>query len=96
MAIVLTINGGSSSIRFAFYDAANASTKLLDGKIDRIGLSGASMSVEELAERRKIAATNMAIDAADQRSAAAFLIDWLESHPLFAKSARSVTASCTA
>ena len=38
MAKVLTINGGSSSIRFALYDSRDVATKLVGGKIDRIGL----------------------------------------------------------
>src|SRR5258707_771101 len=41
MAKVLTINGGSSSIRFALYDARDVATKLLSGKIDRIDLDAA-------------------------------------------------------
>jgi acetate kinase len=80
---VLTINGGSSSIRFAFYDAGDASTKLLDGKIDRIGLSDASLTLRE-SPCNTTSPTKTAIDAADHRSAAAFLMDRLRAHPLFA------------
>ena len=41
---VLTINGGSSSIRFAVYEAGETLRRRLDGKIDRIGLSGTSLT----------------------------------------------------
>lgn len=75
MPNVLTINGGSSSIRFAFYDAADTRAKLLDGKIDRIGFPDAALTVDR---------TRTAIAAADHRSAAAFLMDWLAGQPLFA------------
>jgi len=37
---VLTVNGGSSGIRFAVYEAGETPRRRLDGKIDRIGLSG--------------------------------------------------------
>ena len=42
---VLTINGGSSSIRFAVDEAGNALRRQLDGKIDRIGLRGTNLAV---------------------------------------------------
>ena len=44
---VLTINGGSSSIRFAVYEAGEPLRRLLDGKIDRIGLSGTNLTVKD-------------------------------------------------
>jgi acetate kinase len=82
MPTVLTVNGGSSSIRFAFYDAVDAVTKLLDGKIDRIGLSGTTLTVEDSHGAKSRSQTK--IDAADHRSAAALFMDWLASQPLFA------------
>ena len=42
---VLTINAGSSSIRFAFYGAGSDAAKLEHGKIERIGESGAAFEV---------------------------------------------------
>ncbi len=80
MPLVLTINGGSSSIRFAAYDA-DASLRLrLRGKIDRIGSRGTRLIVDTAAgeppETRHLA-------AADHRAAVTFLLRWLEAHPLF-------------
>lgn len=80
MPCVLTINGGSSSIRFAVYEAGETPSRRLDGKIDRIGLSGTSLIVndsagEPLAPRR--------LAAADHRTAVGFLMDWLEAQPVF-------------
>jgi acetate kinase len=83
MSTVLTINGGSSSIRFAFYDATDSSTKLLDGKIDRIGVSDTTMTVDEVKEGVK-SQTKTKVDAADHSSAAEYLVHWLAAHPLFA------------
>ncbi len=78
---VLTINGGSSSIRFAVYEAAGALRCRLDGKIDRIGLSGTTLIVNHSAERPPAARR---IAAADHRTAVAALLDWLETQPVFA------------
>ncbi len=85
MSTVLTVNGGSSSIRFAFYDASDAATKLLEGKIDRIGLSGTSLTVKGVRDGTKGAPAGIDIGGADHRSAAEFLMDWLASQPLFAQ-----------
>jgi len=35
---ILTMNGGSFSIKSALYEAGETPTRLLQGKIDRIGL----------------------------------------------------------
>jgi len=39
---ILTINGGSSSIKFALFDAANSLRRILKGGIERIGLPEAT------------------------------------------------------
>jgi acetate kinase len=83
MVNVLTINGGSSSIRFAIYGIPDVATKLLDGKIERIGMPGTVLSAEQPA-RGAAARVKVDVDAGDHRSAAAFLLDWLGRHPLFA------------
>ena len=41
---VLTINAGSSSIKFAVYEAGPPLTSSLRGKLDRIGLDGTTLS----------------------------------------------------
>jgi acetate kinase len=75
MQNVLTLNGGSSSIRFAIYAADDVRTKLLSGKVDRIGVSGTRLNVND---------EQIPIDAIDHRSAVGFLMNWLASQPLFA------------
>lgn len=72
---ILTINGGSSSIRFALYLAGGVPELRLYGKIDRIGVSGTNLTFKDStgkAQERSI------ISLADNKSAANFLIDWLE------------------
>ncbi len=79
---VLTINGGSSSIRFAFYGEGERPAKLLDGKIERIGQRDASMIVRKF-ENTSSLPLRLAVDAANQQSAVAYLMDWIEAYPLF-------------
>jgi acetate kinase len=79
MPHVLTINGGSSSIRFAVFDATRPPRRSLQGKLERIGSPDASLSVDGAA------AAPTRIRVANEQSAHAveFLADWLESQPFF-------------
>jgi acetate kinase len=78
---VLTINGGSSSIRFAAYEAGETPRRRLDGKIDRIGVSGTNVIVNDPAG--KLSAPRR-LAAADHRTGVRFLLEWLEAQPVFA------------
>ena len=73
--MVLTINGGSSSIKFALYQTDGAMTRALSGKVDRVGVPGTMLSFREGAQDRE---NTRSVEASDRRTAAAFLIDWLE------------------
>jgi acetate kinase len=74
LARVLTINGGSSSIKFALYEASQPLRRTLSGAIDRIGLSGTRLSFDDSIHERN---GDHAVAASDHRSAAAVLLDWL-------------------
>jgi len=78
---VLTINGGSSSIRFAVYEAATMPRLRLNGKIDRIGLRDTSFVVSDPAGTPQV---SRRLAAADHRKAVGFLLNWLVAHPVFA------------
>jgi acetate kinase len=78
---VLTINGGSSSIKFALYQAGGALERRLYGKIDRIGLSGTNLTFKNSTGKSQDSRT---INSADHRSAVAFLLDWLETQQVVA------------
>jgi acetate kinase len=78
---LLTINGGSSSIRFRVYDTGAALLRRLEGKIDRIGAGGTTLFVNESPDTPRVA-RRLAAD--DHRTAAGFLLDWLETQPVFA------------
>jgi acetate kinase len=78
---LLIINGGSSSIRFALYDKDEPLQRLLDGKLDRVGLSDTNLTFRDAGRTSQDSRT---IDVADHRSAVAFLLDWLETQQVFA------------
>ncbi len=77
---VLTINAGSSSIKFAQYRADSSFTRLLSGQIQRIGLPDPVLSVHVGASKTD----TQPLAAADHRAAGDFLLDWLEHHVGFA------------
>jgi acetate kinase len=72
---ILTINGGSSSIKFAVYPAGEPLKRRLYGTVDRIGMSGTNLTLHVPTTNRQ---NSRCIDASDHRSAATFLMDWLE------------------
>ncbi|CAN5751889.1 acetate/propionate family kinase [soil metagenome] len=72
---VLTINGGSSSIRFALYQVGEPLKRGLYGKVDRIGLSGTNLTFTDPDGKPQ---GSLSLTAADHKSAVNFLIDWLE------------------
>jgi acetate kinase len=76
---VLAINAGSSSIKFALYQAGPPLTVSLQGQLDRIGLDGTTLSwrtASTSGERR--------LDASEREVATRVFIDWLESQNGFA------------
>ena len=70
---ILTVNAGSSSIKFALYQIGAQPQKGLHGKIDRIGLPGTHFVSADPSRKRQ---DDRNIGELDHRSAAAFLIDW--------------------
>lgn len=78
---LLAINGGSSSIRFALYEEGEPLRRRLVGKVDRIGLSGMTLTFKDSAETPP---DRRAIKMDDQHSAVASLLDWLETRHVFA------------
>jgi len=81
LSSVLTINGGSSSIRFAVYAAGATPRRRLSGKIDRIGTRGTAFVVSPAAGIRPV---SRRLTAANHRAAVDNLLDWLEAQPVFA------------
>ena len=79
MSQVLTINGGSSSIRLAIFETGRPPLKVLDGKLERIGAADAALAVTL---RGGGASLRVKAQVSDHGSAIEFLMDWLESEAL--------------
>ena len=79
-ARILTINGGSSSIKFALYQVGEPLKRGLYGTIDRIGLTGTNLTFHD-ADGKPAASRQLA--APDHKSAANYLMDWLEEQSSF-------------
>jgi acetate kinase len=79
MPNILTINAGSSSIRFAFFAAGRRAVRMLEGKLERIGGAGADLWAGRPGEPPK----QIKIDAANSGSAIEALLQWLETQSSF-------------
>jgi acetate kinase len=74
-AAILTINGGSSSIRFALFQAGEPVARLRAGKIERIGLPESRMVVGD-GEGHGVESS--AIDVRDHAGCVAHINEWLQ------------------
>ena len=72
---ILTINGGSSSIKFALFEAGDSLRRNLEGGIERIGLPEASLRVKGLNQADNF---SRLVTAPDHTAAVNVLMDWLE------------------
>jgi acetate kinase len=74
---ILAVNGGSSSIKFALYatEPRAMPSRLLSGKIDRIGLADAKLTYTDTRNDIK---DELPAKASSPAEAAGFLLDWLE------------------
>ena len=79
-AWVLTLNGGSSSIKFALYQASQPLKRGLHGMVDRIGLHG---TVLAHTDQEGVPQPRLALTASDQDSPVGFLMHWLEKQTRF-------------
>jgi acetate kinase len=74
-ACVLTINGGSSSIKFALFDADPMLRRILAGRIERIGLPQATFVAKGLNEADNF---TRSVTAPNHTTAVELLMDWIE------------------
>ena len=72
---ILTINGGSSSIKFALFEAGDPLERVLEGSIDRIGLPEATLRVKGLNQADNF---TRPLAAPDHTAAVGALMDWIE------------------
>ena len=72
---VLTINGGSSSIKFALFEAGDSLRRILEGGIERIGLPDATLRVKGVDQADNF---SRMLTASDHTVAVGALMDWIE------------------
>ncbi|MHB1094500.1 acetate/propionate family kinase [Thiobacillus sp.] len=72
---ILTINGGSSSIKFALFEAGESLKRILEGSIERIGLPESSLRVKSLNPADSF---SRSVKAPDHTVAVEVLMDWIE------------------
>ncbi len=77
MRYILTINAGSSSIRFAFFQAGGTLEKQLHGKVDRIGSPDATLTFKDAG------GAGESLVVPEGTAATEFLLNWLELQPVF-------------
>jgi acetate kinase len=78
---ILTINAGSSSIRFAAFETSGRPIRVLDGKVERIG----TPDVRFVAGRSGDAPRQIDMGDVRDRSAADSLVEWLKTQSDIAK-----------
>jgi acetate kinase len=74
---ILTINGGSSSIKFALFEAGNTLLRIMEGGIERIGLPAATLRVKGFNQADNF---SRLVTAPDHTAAVGVLMDWIEQH----------------
>ncbi len=74
---LLTLNSGSSSLRFALFTAGESPSPVLTGRFDRIGLSGATLSFKDIRANRS---GERGVQVPDQVACVPLLLDLLGRH----------------
>jgi acetate kinase len=72
---ILTINGGSSSIKFALFEAGAPLRRILEGGVERVGLPNATFRVKGLDPADNF---SRSVTAPDHTAAVGALMDWIE------------------
>ena len=72
---ILTVNGGSSSIKFALFEAGDSLRRILAGGIERIGLPQATFVMKGPNEAENF---TRSVTAANHTQAVGLLMDWIE------------------
>jgi acetate kinase len=71
---ILTINGGSSSIKFALFEAGDSLQRIMEGGIDRIGQPEATFRVKGVKPADNF---SRSVTAPDHTAAVGALMDWI-------------------
>ena len=72
---ILTMNGGSSSIKFAVFELADSLNRILGGSIDQIGLPNTTLRVKGVSQADNF---SRPVEAHNHTEAVGILMDWIE------------------
>ena len=75
--LILTINGGSSSIKFGLFEAIDVPQRILGGAIERIGQPQATLETKGLDPADHV---SQSVNAPDHAAAVDILMDWIHKH----------------
>jgi acetate kinase len=78
--MILTINGGSSSIKFSLYKIDEPLKQLFGGEIENIGSKKSTLNFNSATNQQK---NSIDIEASDHSQAANYLTDWLDKQEHF-------------
>ena len=78
--MILTVNGGSSSIKFALFDADDKLQQLLYGSLDNIGIASTSFRYNNFLTKQK---ESLSVKSENHQQAATCFIDWLQKQDEF-------------
>ena len=73
--LILTINGGSSSIKFALFEVGDVPQRMLGGAIERIGQSQATLRTKGLGPADD---ASQSVNAPNHAAAVDVLMDWIQ------------------
>ena len=73
MPSILTLNGGSSSLRFALFSGAQTLERVLAGKFERIGLPNARLTFTDHKQKEE-----RAVQAPDHSACIGLLVELIE------------------
>src|ERR1700730_366047 len=73
-AVILSINGGSSSIKFSLFKKEEQPVPLFSGHIQRIGMNDAVLSVKNLAQDKE---QRIPVGAKNMQEVVRHIMDWL-------------------
>jgi acetate kinase len=90
-ARIVTINGGSSSIKFSVYQVGAPLEEGLHGQVNRIGVPATTLSFSDATGKQQ---GTLSVAVSDHRSAAHLLIDWLAREAEDVRAAEAVALFC--
>jgi acetate kinase len=78
--LILTLNGGSSSIRFAVFEVSAEPHRTFSGKVDRIGTGGTTLSADGPGAEAPV---QRRLRSGGHAAAVEALLDWMQERPDF-------------